>query len=466
MSELHDLMLTEVAQKIRAREVSAGEVAAHMLARIERLDGVLKSYATVMADVAVAQAEQVDREIASGDVKGPLHGAPFGIKDLCATRDAPTHVGSIVLRDWNPGVDGTVVAKLRAAGALFLGKLQMTEGAYAVHHPKIDPPVNPWHADYWTGVSSSGSGVATAARLCHGSLGTDTGGSIRFPSHGCGVTGLKPSWGRVSRAGAFALSETLDHIGPMARSAADCAAILEVIAGPDPDDPTAVQAPVPPYLARIDAGIQGLRIGFDAAYCSEGVEPAVSAMVTHAADVLRGRGAEIRPVRFPDTTVMVESWNDFCGADTALAHEPYYQAHKADYGPVLASLIEAGLALSGTEHARIQIERDKFIGALNAVFEEVDAILLPSQPYPTPTNAFMDTLGMEEGSVGRLISFTAPHDMAGTPAMCLPGGFDEAGVPLGFQIVGPKLSEERLLRAGHAYQQDTDWHSRKPAAAD
>lgn len=465
MTELHELTLTEVAAQIRARAVSSAEVTAHMLARIERLDGALKSYATVTAEVATAQAARADAESAAGKARGPLHGVPFGIKDLCATKDAPTHVGSIALRDWNPSVDGTVVARLREAGTVFLGKLQMTEGAYAVHHPKIAPPVNPWHPDYWTGVSSSGSGVATAARLCYGSLGTDTGGSIRFPSHGCGVTGLKPTWGRVSRAGAFALSETLDHIGPMARSAADCAAILEVIAGPDPDDPTALQAPVPPYGATIDDGVKGLALGIDEAYCADGVDPAVTAMIMRAADVLRGRGADIRPVRFPDATIMVERWNDFCGADTAIAHEPYFAERAGDYGPVLTSLIEAGRALSGVEHARIQIERDKFAGALAAVFTEVDALLVPSQPYPTPTNAFMGKLGAEEGSVERLIAFTAPHDMAGTPAMCLPGGFDEAGVPLGFQIVGPKLSEERLLQAGHAYQQDTDWHARTPPAA-
>ena len=442
MSDLHELMLTEVAAKLQSREVSAAEVTAHTLARIERLDGTLRSYATVMADVATEQAARADEEIASGTVKGPLHGVPFGLKDLCLTKDAPTHVGSVALRDWSPGVDGTVVARLREAGTVFAGKLQMTEGAYAVHHPSIAPPVNPWHPDYWTGVSSSGSGVATTARLCYGSLGTDTGGSIRFPSQACGVTGLKPTWGRVSRAGAFALSETLDHI-----------------------DPTTVQAPVPDYLGSINAGIKGMRIGLDEAYCSEGVDPRVTTMVIQAADVLRGRGADIRPIAFPDATVMVDRWNDFCGADTAIAHEPYYADHKVDYGPVLSSLIEVGLALSGVEHARIVIERDKFVGALNAVFADVDAIIIPSQPYPTPTNAFMDTLGAEEGSVERLISFTAPHDMARTPAMCLPGGFDEEGVPLGFQIVGPQLSEERLLQAGHAYQQDTDWHSRTPPAA-
>lgn len=465
MTDLHELTLVAAADKIHSGEVSSTEVTRHLLERIEERDGGLKSYATVMADVATAQAEQADTEIGGGDIKGPLHGVPFGLKDLCATKDAPTHVGSIALRDWNPGVDSTVTARLREAGSVFLGKLQMTEGAYAVHHPKIEPPVNPWHPDYWMGVSSSGSGVATAARLCFGSLGTDTGGSIRFPSHACGVTGLKPTWGRVSRAGAFALSESLDHIGPMARSAADCAAILGVIAGLDPDDPTTLPAPVPDYLGSIESGIAGMRIGLDEAYCTTGVDASVTAMIIRAADVLRERGADVVPIELPDSEAMVTDWIDFCAADTAIAHAPYYPEHKADYGPVLAGLIDQGLELSGVGHARIQIERAKFSGALAALFEDVDAFVSPSQPYPTPTNAFMDALGEEEGSVDRLISFTAPQDMAGIPAMCLPGGFDENGVPVGFQIVGPKLGEEQLLRAGHAYQQETDWHARTPPAA-
>ena len=466
MPDLHELTLTEVAHKMHSREISATEVTEHMLSRIELVDGSLKSYATVMADVALAQAATADREIQSDQIKSVLHGVPLGLKDLCATKDGPTHVGSIALRNWNPGVDSTVTAKLRDGGAVFLGKLQMTEGAYAVHHPNINAPVNPWNPDYWTGVSSSGSGVATAARLCYGSLGTDTGGSIRFPSHACGVTGLKPSWGRVSRAQAFALSETLDHIGPMARSAADCAAILEIIAGADPKDPTAVLDPVPAYSKSVDKGIKGLRIGFDEDYCTRNVDTEVVDMLMLAVNVLKERGAHIESIEFPDTKTMVERWGDFCGADAAIAHEPYYSERKADYGPVLSGLIEVGLNLSGLEHAKIQIARDKFVGQLNGVFNKVDAVILPLQPYPTPTNDYMETLGAEGGtyqqSVERLISFTAPHDMAGTPVMCLPGGFDNDAIPLGFQIAGPKLSEERLLQAGHAYQQDTDWHLQAP----
>jgi amidase len=353
MSELHYLSLTDVARKVQARELSSVEVTRHLLERIDRLDGKLRSYATVIADRALAQATEADAEIAGGRVRGPLHGVPIGIKDLCATRDAPTHVGSIALQNWNPGVDSTVVARLRAAGAVFLGKLQMTEGAFAVHHPDIAPPVNPWGADYWTGVSSSGSGVATAAGLCFGALGTDTGGSIRFPSHCCGVTGIKPTWGRVSRADAYPLADSLDHIGPMTRSAADAGVMLGIIAGRDPQDPTSLAARVPDHLAELDTGLTGLPIGVDEQACTEGVDPAVTRMLKDAVEVLRHCGAVITPITFPATMEVVRGWMALCSVETAIAHEVTYPAKASLYGPVLAGLIEQGRTTSGMTYAKV-----------------------------------------------------------------------------------------------------------------
>lgn len=465
MSELHYLSLTDVARKVQSRELSSVGVTRYMLERIDRHDGKLRSYATIIADIALAQAKEADAEIADGRVRGPLHGVPIGIKDLCATRDAPTNVGSIALRNWNPGIDATVVARLRTAGAVLLGKLQMTEGAFGAHHPDIAPPVNPWGADYWTGVSSSGSGVATAAGLCFGSLGTDTGGSIRFPSHCGGVTGIKPTWGRVSRAGAFALSDSLDHIGPITRSVADAGVMLGIIAGRDPKDPTSLAAPVPDYLTDLEAGITGLRIAFDERDCTEGVDPAVTRMIKTAAEVLRTRGAVIKTMTLPATTEMVRGWSALCGVETAIAHEATYPAKASLYGPALAAHIDQGRTTSGMTYAKVQIARQKFAGDLAALFGEVDLILSPSLPYPTPTNAFMGTLFEEEGAIEQLIRFTAPYDMSGSPTISLPGGFDANGLPLGFQLVGPHLGEPVLVRAGHAYQQETDWHQRRPPLA-
>src|SRR5271169_4875773 len=265
-SDLHYLELTEIARRLHAREISPVEATTAQLARIEKLDGQLKSYAYVMAEAALVRARAAEAEIMRGEIRGPLHGVPIAVKDLCWTQGVPTAAGMTIYKDFRPTEDATVVRKLYAAGAIILGKLQLTEGAWAEHHPQIPAPVNPWNAAHWQGASSSGSGVATAAGLCYGSLGSDTGGSIRFPCAACGLTGLKPTWGRVSRYGVFPLSESLDHIGPMTRTAADCAAMLATIAGPDPRDPTALLVPVPDYVAGLTASIRGLRVGIAQAY--------------------------------------------------------------------------------------------------------------------------------------------------------------------------------------------------------
>ena len=271
-SELHHLELLEVGREIQSRRISSEEVTRHMLARIEAVDARLHSYVTVMAQQALEDARRADAEIAQGRRRGALHGVPLALKDLLWTRGVPTTHGLTLHRDHRPTEDATVVRRLREAGAVILGKLQQTEGAFADHHPEITAPVNPWGAQLWPGASSSGSGVATAAGLCFGSLGTDTGGSIRFPSAANGITGLKPTWGRVSRHGAFELAASLDHIGPMARSAADAAAMLAAIAGADPLDPTASQCSVPDYLAMMTRGFSGLRLGMDRQWALDGVD--------------------------------------------------------------------------------------------------------------------------------------------------------------------------------------------------
>src|SRR3984957_5581500 len=267
-SDLHFLDLTEMSRRIHSREISPVEATKGLLARIERLDGQLRSYAYVMAEAALLHARAAEAEILRGEIRGPLHGVPIAVKDLCWTQGVPTAAGTTIYKDFRPTEDATVVRKLYAAGAIILGKLQLTEGAWAEHHPQIPPPVNPWNAAHWSGASSSGSGVATAAGLCYGSLGSDTGGSIRFPCAANGVTGIKPTWGRVSRYGVFELAATLDHIGPMTRSAADAAAMLAAIAGPDVNDPTALQAAGPNYMADLGGGLRGVRVGVDAAWIS------------------------------------------------------------------------------------------------------------------------------------------------------------------------------------------------------
>lgn len=461
--DLHYSGLVEIGKRIQKRGLSAVEATQAQLDRIARFDGRLKSYAYVMAASALEQAQAADKEIAAGKMRGPLHGVPIAVKDLCWTRDAPTAAGMKIYRDNRPSEDATVVIKLKEAGAVILGKLQLTEGAYSDHHPDIDPPRNPWDATLWTGASSSGSGVATAAGLCYGSLGSDTGGSIRFPSAANSLTGLKPTWGRVSRYGVFELAATLDHIGPMARSAVDCGAMLGAIAGVDPKDPTAVLEPVPDYLASLRGSLRGTRIGVDPRWTSEGVDAATTRVFQDALRVAADLGAEIREIVFPNPSAVIADWFPLCGVETAVAHEATYPSRKTEYGPSLAGLIELGLKQSGTDYQKIVLRREAFRGLVKALFTKVDLLAVPAQTFAAPTLAKMATLGENPELITGLLRFSCPFDMTGSPSITLPGGFTETGGPVAFQFIGGHFDEARLVAAGDAYQRVTEWHRRHPS---
>lgn len=462
-SDWHYLELLDIARCIQAREISSVDATRAQLERIARLDGALKSYATLMTDSALADARRADAEIAKGEVRGPLHGAPIGVKDLCWTQGVATAAGMPIHAKFKPDQDATVVRRLRAAGAVILGKLQLTEGAYADHHPTISAPVNPWNAAHWSGASSSGSGVATAAGLCYGSLGSDTGGSIRFPSAANGVTGLKPTWGRVSRYGVFELAATLDHIGPMARCAADAGALLGAIAGADPNDPTASQEPVPNYLAGMVRGLRGLRIGIDATWNSTNVDAPTCGVVAEAIRVVTELGGDLREVTFPDPTQVIADWFPLCGVETAVAHEATYPSRKAEYGPGLAGLIDLGLAQRGVDYQRIVLRRTAFAGRVAALFQGIDLLLIPTTAAASPTNAQMASLATDAELLSALLRYTCPFDMTGSPTITLPGGFTAQGTPIAFQFVARHFEEDLLVRAGWHYQQATDWHRRHPA---
>ena len=461
--ELPYLELTELTRRVQARQLSPVEATEAMLSRIAALDGRLKSYALVMAEEARAAARQAEAEIARGEIKGPLHGAPIAVKDLCWMTGVPTAAGMTIHRDFRPQDTATVVKRLQAAGAIILGKLQLTEGAYVDHHPQIPPPVNPWSAEHWSGASSSGSGVATAAGLCYGSLGSDTGGSIRFPSAAQGLTGLKPTWGRVSRYGVFELAATLDHIGPMTRSAADAAAMMTAIAGADPDDPTALQAPVPDFMAELGGGVAKLRLGVDEAWLGAATDAPTQGVLQAALATLKTLGVEVVPVRFPDTAAVIRDWFPLCGVEVAVAHKATYPARKGEYGPSLAALIELGHGVSGMDYQEIVLRRIDFRGRVAALFEGIDLLLAPAQGFASPTLAKMATAGEDAALMQALLGYTCPFDMTGSPTITLPGGFTDAGTPIAFQLVGPHLSEALLCRAGHAFQGSTDFHRRHPA---
>ncbi len=323
MSEtpLHFKTISEIAGLIESKQLSPVEVTEAMLRRIESVDGQYKSYATVMGDSAMEAARAAEREIAAGRYLGQLHGVPIAVKDLCYTKGVRTMGGLKVLRDFAPDFDGTVVRKLASAGSVLLGKLNLTEGAMAGYNPEFDIPLNPWNTKCWAGASSSGSGAATAAGLCFGSLGSDTGGSIRFPSASCGIVGIKPTWGRVSRYGVLALAESLDHVGPMTRSAVDAGIMLQAIAGRDPNDPTTLGASVPNMLEGVGRGVEGIRIGLDEHWITQGADPQVTEAVLAGARVMEGLGAEIVQVSMPDTREYCPAWSVLCAAEALAAHQ-------------------------------------------------------------------------------------------------------------------------------------------------
>ena len=460
--ELTFLDAAALARLLHARKLSPLELTRSMLDRIARLDPKLGAYALVTPEVALAQARDAEALLMQRRILGPLHGVPIGLKDLCFTKGIPAAAGMPIHRNFVPHFDGTVTARLRDAGAILLGKLQMTEGAFADHHPDVRVPVNPWHADHWVGASSSGSGVAVAAGLCFAAIGTDTGGSIRFPAAANGVTGLKPTWGRVSVNGAYELAASLDHIGPMARSAADCGAMLGIIAGADPHDPTALRDPVPDYLSGDATQLADLRIGIDAEYAS-GLDEATRIAFDESSRVLRALGADMRGVRFPDPGDAIRDWPAACAVETAVAHEATYPSQRAAYGPGLAGLLDLGRSVSALEVQKIWLRRRAFAGRVTALFESIDLLLIPAQPIASPTCAQMDALGVDPEGFARLVRFTAPFDMSGHPTITLPAGFTQQGTPVAMQLVAARLNEALLVRAGMAFQRETDWHRRHPA---
>ena len=453
--------LVEVGQLLGQGLLSSQGLTQALLARIEHLEPRLNAFAHLMADDALTAARRADQELAAGLCRGPLHGVPIAVKDLCWVAGHPTSGGMRALRRLVPREDATVVHRLKAAGAVLIGKTQLTEGAYSDYHPDVPPVVNPWDAAQWAGVSSSGSAVATATGMCFGAIASDTGGSIRWPAAANGVTGLKPSWGRVSRHGVLALAPTLDHVGVMARSAVDCAALLGVIAGADPLDDTCLRMPVPDYLAATQQPIAGLRVGVD--WAGHGaLDAPTQAALQECADVLQTQGVVIVPVDWPDTTQVVADWTPHCAVEAAVAHSDWFDAHSDDYGPVLRGVVEHGRHVSAVAHEQILRRREVFHQQLAAVLAQVDVLLLPVQPRAAMSLRAIASLGEQPQLIADLQRFTAPLNMSGHPSLTLPAGQTESGLPVGVQLVARMHGEAALCQVGAAFQRATRWHRRHP----
>ena len=397
------------------------------------------------------------------DTGGPLHGVPVAVKDLCFTRGVRTMGGSKVYADHVPGFDATVVARLQSAGAILLGKLNLTEGAMGGYNPDFQIPLNPWNPDRWTGSSSSGSGVATAAGLCFGSLGSDTGGSIRFPAASCGVVGLKPTWGRVSRYGVLALAESLDHVGPLTRSTADAGIMLQAIAGQDPNDPTSLPDPVPDMLGELELGVKGVRVGLDEKYATDGVDAELARAVLEGVKVLEGLGAAIVEVQMPDVDSYLPAWRVLCPAEAMAAHSEHYPTRRDDYGPYFRGWLDLGAKIPGAEYAKASYQRAECNGLIRQAFQDIDVLACPSTigpPYPVTSEMGYGPMDDLRGT--EFQRYTAPYNYNGAPTLSIPCGLNGEGLPLSLQFVGKHLTEPLLCRIGHTYEQATGWHDLHP----
>lgn len=458
---LHYAQITEVAELIARRSMSVTDLVEAQLERIDQFDSGLKSFSFLERNGALAVAAKRDRELAEGRWRGPLHGVPLAVKDIYEIAGWPASMGMPSKIGEVSTVTATVVERLWAAGAIIVGKVHTTEGVYAEHTPPFEAPLNPWDHSRWTGVSSSGSGVAAAAGLVFGALASDTGGSIRMPASANGLTGIKPTWGRVSRAGVFELAATLDHVGTLTRSVIDGAIMLSAIAGRDLRDPTASLLPVSDYAAVQPHGLSGVRIGIDMEWAFGDVSAEVIRALNSTLDVLTQLGAQIVPVSFPDSRQIVEDWFDVCGVQTAVAHRNWYGVHKESYGPALAELIERGQKLSGTEYQELLLRRSRFRGSAQAVLNDIDALLIPGLPFPAPPAAEM--VRMDETTVSQVHRYTVPFTMSQLPTVTVPAGYSDDGLPVSVQFVGSDFDEATLVRLAAAFQTATKWHKRHPA---
>nr|WP_249115881.1 amidase [Azoarcus sp. L1K30] len=446
---------------LKRRALSPVELVRSQLDRIEALDSRLHAYARVMAYESLAAASEAETEIARGRYRGPLHGIPVAVKDLFWTRGVVTAAGTTVHGNFVPDEDATVVKRLRDAGAIIIGKLQLTEGAFATPHPSSVPPVNPWGANHWTGASSSGSAVATSAGLCVASLGTDTGGSIRFPCAANGLTGLKPSWGRVSRHGVFELAATLDHVGPMARSARDVAIMFAAIDGPDVLDPSSLPG-VPSVALTPRQDLKGVRVGVDPAWNARATDDETLKAMGETLTTLRDLGAELVEVVTPESWHVAGTWEVLCGVQTAVAHAETYPARASEYGPALSRLIDVGRAADGMTYQRAILEAIAFRGRMSMLLESIDMLVAPVQPFAAPTYEQLGALAQDPELNQRLIQFTSPFNVSGHPALALPCGMTAGGMPIGCQLLGRRGSESALIAAGEAFQRVTRWHRMHP----
>ena len=452
--------LLELAALLRSKALSPVELTRACLARIEKLNPALHTFITVTSDLALEQARAAEAEILRGQWRGPLHGIPIGLKDLIDTARIRTTAASAVFQNRIPEEDADVARRLQAAGAVLLGKQNLHEFAYGgssmiSHFGEVH---NPWNLDHIAGGSSGGSAAAVATELGYGAIGTDTAGSIREPAALCGVVGLKPTYGRVSARGVIPLSASLDHVGPIARTVGDAAAILQAIADPEAKDSSGAAAPVPDYLARLGQPPKKLRIGIPRAHFFAELDPEVAKAVEDALPVIKSLVAEVREV-----TLTVNASRELQSYEAYLYHAEFLGDHAQLYHPETLRRILSGRAMEWSGYTRSLLQLKEYRRQIASAFEEVDLLVTPTVAVPAPAIAELQQ-NPEQLRPRELLLLrnTQPFNVWGLPAISVPCGFTRSGLPIGLQIAGRHWQEESVLQLAHAYEQTTEWHKCKP----
>ena len=459
------LTITDAAQALRDGEITSVELTSALLSRVSRLNEILGAFITVTEESAMSVARTADAELRGGIDRGPLHGIPFALKDILATKDAPTTANSNVLDpSWGEGYDSVVAERVRAGGAVLLGKLVLSEFAVGAPDPETGFPIpkNPWNPDHTPAGSSSGTGIAVSTGMILGGIGTDTGGSVRSPAAANGISGLKVTFGRVPKWGCVPLGYTLDTIGPMARSARDCALVLGVIAGYDPRDATSVDVPVDDYAGFLDGSATGLRIGVPTEYffTHEALDAEVKGAVERSLVELEAAGAEIREVTLPHASLAREANSIIMASEAFAYHRANMQQRWNEYGRGTRAQVGRGALYSAADYVQAQRFRTYFRKEVGRVMREVDVLVTPTATAPAER---IDEIDIAQRMLRP--SYTPPWNLAGVPALAIPCGLSTGGLPISLQIVGKPFDEGTVLRAGDAYQRRTDWHLRVPAIA-
>ncbi len=464
--DLAFLTAAELGRLIRKKTISPVEVVEATLRRIEAVEQRLHAYMTLLADAGLRAAKEAEAEIAAGRHRGPLHGVPVAVKDLFSTRGVRTTAGSKILAAWVPDYDATVIERLRAAGTILLGKHHLHEFAAGMGqiNPHYDNPVNPWGPDRYPGSSSSGSAVAVAAGLCAGALGTDTGGSIRHPASLCGIVGLKPTYGRVSRFGVFPLSWSLDHAGPMTRCVEDAALLLHAIAGHDPRDASSSRAPVPDYGKALVGDIRGMRVGLLTGHFAHPMDPEVRGALVAAVELLRGLGAAIEEVALPKAEHALTAYHAIVSSEALAVHERWIKARPQDYGGDNRTRLLHGASVLATQYLQAQRARVLIRQEVDDALRRVEVLVSAALPVTAPKyGQHTVTLDGRNEEFRTIASrFIRPFNVTGHPSISVPCGFDQAGLPIGLQIVGRWLDEATVLKVAHAKETAAGWRTRRP----